>query len=66
LEVFYADAAKENGQLLTAGGRVLCVTALADDISAAVDRVYQAVDQVDFDKIYYRRDIAHRALARLA
>ena len=66
LEVFHADTIRENGQLCTAGGRVLCVTALAGDISAAVDRVYQAVDQVDFDKVYYRRDIAHRALARLA
>lgn len=66
LEIFHADTIRENGQLCTAGGRVLCVTALASDISAAVDRVYQAVDQVDFDKVYYRRDIAHRALARLA
>ncbi len=50
------------GRLVTAGGRVLGVTALGPDLSAAVGRAYAAVGRISFDGMHYRRDVAHRAL----
>lgn len=60
--VFHAGTKMENGRTLTAGGRVLGVTALGDDLQLAVERAYAAVDKISFDDSFYRRDIAHRAL----
>lgn len=54
----------EQGQVVTNGGRVLCVTALGDTVSQAQARAYQAVEQIAWDNAYYRKDIAHRAIAR--
>ena len=62
---FHAGTELGRGKLLTAGGRVLGVTALAPGVAAAVDKVYEAVDAVSFEGKYCRRDIGHRALARL-
>ena len=64
LLVFHAGTALREGRLVTAGGRVLNITALADDLPTAVGRAYEAVGSVHFEGAYYRRDIAHRALAR--
>ena len=60
--VFHAGTAKLNGQLVTSGGRVLGVTSTAPDIHKAVKRVYKAVKLISFENMYYRHDIAHRAL----
>jgi len=49
---------------VTAGGRVLGVTALGDTIADAQRRAYQAVDRIEFDGAYCRRDIASKALVR--
>ncbi|MFH1571343.1 MAG: phosphoribosylamine--glycine ligase [Gemmatimonadota bacterium] len=62
---FHAGTALDGERLVTAGGRVLGITALADNIRGAVDRAYEAVGHVSFDGMYCRRDIGHRALARL-
>ena len=62
--VFHAGTKRENGQLLTNGGRVLGVTALGSDIAAARATAYQAVEKIKFDGAYYRRDIADRAIKR--
>lgn len=62
--VFHAGTASHNGELVTAGGRVLGVTAVSSDIAAAVDKVYGAVPEIQFADRHYRRDIAHRALRR--
>ena len=62
--VFEAGTRNEGGQRVTAGGRVLAVTCLGDDIRQAVERSYRAVEKISFDGARYRRDIAHRALAR--
>ncbi len=64
LLVFHAGTRLEAGRLLTAGGRVLGITALAADISTAVQKVYEGVEQVSFENAYFRTDIAHRALKR--
>lgn len=53
-----------DGQVVTAGGRVLCVCALGDDLKQARDRAYAAADRIHFDGAFCRRDIGHRALVR--
>jgi len=62
VEVFHAGTARMGGQLLTAGGRVLGVTAAADSLQEALARAYQAMAEISFEGMYYRRDIGHRAL----
>jgi phosphoribosylamine--glycine ligase len=64
-KVFHAGTRVSNGQVLTDGGRVLGVTALGADIRQAKQRAYEAVRQIDFTGMTFRRDIAHRALERL-
>lgn len=61
---FHAGTEEVDGRLVTAGGRVLGVTATAEDLPSAVDAAYGALKQIHFDGMYYRRDIAHRALER--
>jgi phosphoribosylamine--glycine ligase len=60
--VFHAGTAAQGGQTVTSGGRVLCVTALADSVKAAQQRAYEVVDAIAFDGAQFRRDIGHRAL----
>ncbi len=63
-KVFHAGSAERNGEIVTAGGRVLCVTALGDTVRAAQTRVYELVQQIHWQDVYYRRDIGYRAIAR--
>ncbi|MGL4270617.1 MAG: phosphoribosylamine--glycine ligase [Plesiomonas sp.] len=66
-KVFHAGTScnpQQPAQALTAGGRVLCVTALGDSVSAAQQRAYQQATQIQWDDIYYRTDIGFRAIAR--
>ncbi|MHC5160356.1 MAG: phosphoribosylglycinamide synthetase C domain-containing protein, partial [Planctomycetota bacterium] len=60
--VFHAGTAKQDGTIVTSGGRVLGVTALGDTIAAAQARAYEAVDAIRFEGAYCRRDIADKAL----
>ena len=60
--VFHAGTALSGEKVVTNGGRVLGVTAVASDIAAAVAKVYPAVEQINFTGMQYRKDIAHRAL----
>jgi len=62
VEVFHSGSALRDGQLVTAGGRVLGVTAAAASLKEALDRAYQALAEIHFEGMYYRRDIGHRAL----
>lgn len=64
VKIFHGGTSLQDGRLVTAGGRVLCVTALGDDIRAARDRAYRAVAGISFAGSHYRRDIAWRALQR--
>jgi phosphoribosylamine--glycine ligase len=61
LQVFHAGTAKKGGDLLTAGGRVLAVTALGADVEAARVRAYGALRQIEFVGMHYRSDIGTRA-----
>jgi phosphoribosylamine--glycine ligase len=62
--VFHAGTARQDGHLVTAGGRVLGVTALGTDVAAAQAAAYAAVARIRFPGMHYRRDIGWRALAR--
>jgi phosphoribosylamine--glycine ligase len=62
VQVFHAGTAQVGGQIVTAGGRVLGVTAAADSLDQALARAYQAMAEISFEGMYYRRDIGHRAL----
>jgi phosphoribosylamine--glycine ligase len=64
VQVFHAGTAQLGGQIVTAGGRVLGVTAAADSLDQALARAYQAMAEISFEGMYYRRDIGHRALNR--
>ncbi len=64
VHVFHAGTAEQDGEVVTAGGRVLCVTALGDNVRSAQKRAYEAIDAIVFEGRQYRRDIGHRALAR--
>ena len=60
--VIVAGAAVKDGRLVTSGGRVLGVTAVADTLKGAVDLAYERALKIKFDNAYYRRDIGKRAL----
>ncbi len=60
--VFHAGTVAEGDQVKTAGGRVLCVTALADSVRQAQTKAYDAARTIHFDGMQYRRDIGHRAV----
>lgn len=61
IHVFHAGTKKENGDVLTAGGRVLNVVGLGGGIFEALSRTYEAVEKIFFDNMYYRKDIGHKA-----
>ncbi|NAO95156.1 phosphoribosylamine--glycine ligase [Halomonas sp. MG34] len=64
-KVFHAGTAQDSqGEIITAGGRVLCVTALGNSVSAAQQQAYQGVNAIHWDGVECRRDIAFRAIAR--
>ena len=65
-KVFHAGTRLAGDQVVTAGGRVLCVTALGDTIAQACDKAYTQVKTIDWEDAYYRRDIGHRATSRLS
>jgi len=62
--VFHAGTAERDGKIVTNGGRVLGVVGRGGDIAAAVQAAYEAAGKISFEGMYYRKDIAHRALHR--
>jgi phosphoribosylamine--glycine ligase len=62
VRVFHAGTAERDGKLVTAGGRVLGVTATADDLATAVARAYAAVGDIHFEGMHFRRDIGRKGL----
>ena len=65
VQVFQAGTRAENGQILANGGRVLCVTALGDDLREAQQRAYEGMNRLSMDNSQYRRDIGLKGLKRL-
>jgi len=64
VKVFHAGTTRREGSFYTAGGRVLGVTARASELEPAVKQAYDAVGKIGFEGMYYRKDIAARALKR--
>lgn len=64
-KVFQAGTALKDGHIVTNGGRVLCVTALGDDIAQAQKQAYAVLRHIQWDGAFYRRDIGYRAIERL-
>jgi phosphoribosylamine--glycine ligase len=64
VQVFHSGSKRVGNQLVTAGGRVLGVTAAAASLEEALGRAYEALAEIQFEGIYYRRDIGHRALKK--
>lgn len=64
VKVFHAGTAQADGGIVTAGGRVLCVTALGGDVAEAQANAYRVVERISWTGAHYRRDIGHLALAR--
>jgi len=62
--VFHAGTAERDGQVVTAGGRVLCVTALGENVRQAQKQAYELLSRIGFAGMQYRRDIGHRAVDR--
>jgi phosphoribosylamine--glycine ligase len=60
--VFHAGTTEKDGQILTSGGRVLCVTALADSVRLAQQKAYQTASSIQFDGMQFRKDIGYRAI----
>jgi phosphoribosylamine--glycine ligase len=65
VKVFHAGTRFQNGQLFSAGGRVLGVTAIAEDLPSAIERAYAAVGKIHCEGIHYRKDIGAKGLRRL-
>ena len=64
VKVFHAATRQAGDEILTSGGRVLCVTALGDSITDARHKAYKVVESINCDALFYRKDIAYRALER--
>ncbi len=64
VKVFHAGTKKQDGKIVTSGGRVLGVTACGIDIGNAIERAYAAASKISFDKSFYRKDIGKKALER--
>ncbi|CDH19554.1 phosphoribosylamine--glycine ligase [Xenorhabdus bovienii] len=64
-KVFHAGTAFKDKDVVTAGGRVLCVTALGDDIAEAQKKAYLRAEKIGWQGCFYRKDIGYRAIARL-
>jgi phosphoribosylamine---glycine ligase len=64
VQIFHSGSAQVGNQLLTAGGRVLGVTAAAPSLEETLARAYEAMAEIHFEGIYYRHDIGHRSLTR--
>ena len=63
-KVFHAGTAQDGDDVVTSGGRVLCVVGLGDSVANAAGQAYDAVDKICWEDVYLRRDIGHRAIAR--
>jgi phosphoribosylamine--glycine ligase len=63
-KVFHAGTSMDDDRVITSGGRVLCVTALGDDVTRAQASAYEAVSKIHWDGVYFRTDIGYRAVLR--
>ncbi len=64
IRVFHAGTALDDDKVVTSGGRVLCVCALADSVNAAATAAYSACEKIQWGGVFYRKDIGHHAISR--
>ena len=64
VKVFHAGTSEQDGKIVTAGGRVLCVCALGSSVLEAQQRAYRHVEKIHWDNVFYRTDIGYRAISR--
>ena len=64
VHVFHAGTTVRDGKVVTHGGRVLCATALGENVKIAAERAYEAVEKIRFEGMHFRTDIGHRAFGR--
>jgi len=57
---FYAGVKRENGNIVTSGGRVIGITALGRNLKEAIQQLYRAINKIHFEGMYYRKDIGHK------
>lgn len=65
VHVFHAGTTEKNSEILTAGGRVLGVTAIAENLKTAIDKAYKQVEKIHFENKQYRTDIGKKGLERI-
>jgi phosphoribosylamine--glycine ligase len=63
-KVFHAGTVLKDGQIVTAGGRVLCATAIGPTVSSAQEQAYRLAEKIRWNGCFYRKDIGYRAIAR--
>lgn len=63
-KVFHAGTTERDGQIVTEGGRVLCVTTLGKTVTGAQTKAYELAQRINWKDVYYRHDIGYRAIAR--
>lgn len=63
-KIFHAGTRMQDGKIVTNGGRVLCATAMGESVTAAQQAAYELASTIDWEGIYYRKDIAYRAINR--
>ena len=64
VKVFHAGTKNDDNNIVTAGGRVLCVTGLGKSVTQAQAQAYEALKQINYDGMFYRKDIGYRAVKR--
>ena len=64
IKIFHAGTSMTDGNIVTAGGRVLCATALGDTVSQAKQKAYDAINEINYDGMFFRNDIGYRAIQR--
>lgn len=63
-KVFHAGTSNKDGKIVTAGGRVLCATALGENVAEAQQRAHTLCEQISWNGMFYRKDIGYRAITR--
>jgi phosphoribosylamine--glycine ligase len=64
--VFHGGTKAKDGNIVTSGGRVFCVTSLSKNLDDAIEASREAIDNIDFENKYYRRDIGYEFIKDLA
>ncbi len=64
IKVFHAGTKKDNNNIITSGGRVLCVTATDHDLASSIHKVYKGVDEISWENMAYRKDIGQKGLKK--